>query len=169
MKNQFYVTSFDRSYTLLNFDCGVEYLNKYLTNYAIQDIKRHLASVFVCVSNDDNDKKVIGYYTLSSSYIDITKLDKNYIKKLPHYPYLPAVLIGRFAIDRNYQGKKIGEYLLMDSLYKVFKSEIAAFAAIADAKDSKAASFYKNYGFIQFIDTPNKLFLPMTVITKIFS
>ncbi|NDE18978.1 MAG: GNAT family N-acetyltransferase, partial [Alphaproteobacteria bacterium] len=28
--------------------------------------------------------------------------------------------------------------------------------------------FYKSYGFIQFIDNPNKLFLPMNTIAKIF-
>lgn len=169
MNNHLQIVKFNKSYNYLNFDCGIDKLNKYLINYAAQDIKRHLASVFIAIINTDNSQTVVGYYTLSSNYIDINKLDKDYTKKLPYYPYLPAVLIGRLAVDKARQGNKIGEHLLMDALRRVLTSEIAAFAVIVDAKNDKAINFYKNYGFIQFVDNPSKLFLPFSTIIKLFN
>jgi hypothetical protein len=47
--------------------------------------------------------------------------------------------------------------------------EIASMAVILDAKDSEAINFYKHYGFIQFPDCKNKLFLPMVTVAKLFS
>jgi hypothetical protein len=41
------VISFDKSYNLKNFDSGEPTLNRYLTDYASQDLKRYLASVFL--------------------------------------------------------------------------------------------------------------------------
>lgn len=122
------------------------------SNYASQDIKRYLASVFLGINSAIG--KVIGYYTLSSNRIDISELEMEYTRKLPNYPYLPAILIGRLAIDKAYQRQKLGEYLL--------------FAVLVEAKNNQAIKFYKGYGFIQFIDNPNKLFLPMNTIAKIF-
>jgi len=161
------VISFDKSYDLKNFDCSEPTLNKYLTNYASQDIKRYLATVFLGVDSS-NTQKVIGYYTLSANRIDISELDSEYTKKLPNYPYLPSILIGRLAVDKDYQGQKLGEYLLVDALNKSFKSEIAAFAVIVEAKNMRAVNFYKSFGFVELVDNSNKLFLPMNTIAKLF-
>ncbi len=161
------VISFDKSYDLKSFDCSEPTLNKYLTNYASQDIKRYLATVFLGVDSS-NTHKVIGYYTLSANRIDISELDSEYTKKLPNYPYLPSILIGRLAVDKDYQGQKLGEYLLLDALNKSFKSEIAAFAVIVEAKNMRAMNFYKSFGFVELIDNSNKLFLPMNTIAKLF-
>jgi predicted GNAT family N-acyltransferase len=164
--NSVQVIAYDKSFDFKDFDCGEPILNKYLTNYASQDIKRYLASVFLGVNH--KTKRVIGYYTLSSNRIDISELETKYTKKLPNYPYLPAILIGRLAIDKDCQGQKLGEYLLLDALHKSFKSEIAAFAVIVEAKNEQAVNFYKSYGFIHFVDNSNKLFLPMNTIAKLF-
>lgn len=162
----FKILPFGKSFDLKNFDCGVAILNDYLIKYASQDLKRYLTAVYVCTL--EGQKDIIGYYTLSSNRIDISVLPENYTKKLPCYPYLPATLIGRLTIDLKYQKKKIGEFLLMDALYKSYKSGIAAFAVIVDAKNIEAKNFYKNYGFNEFIDNSNKLFLPMNKIAKLF-
>ncbi|WP_243146661.1 hypothetical protein [Scytonema sp. UIC 10036] len=41
-------------------------------------------------------------------------------------------------------------------------------AVVVYAKDDQARSFYEHYEFIQFPDYPNRLFLPMTTIVKLF-
>lgn len=138
-----------------------------LSNYASQDIKRYLATVFLGL--EANTQKVIDYYNLSANRIDISKLDNQYTKKLPNYPYLPSILIGRLAVDKDYQGQKLGEYLLLDALNRLFKSEVAAFAVIVEAKNIRVMNFYKNFGFIKkLIDNSNKLFLPVNTIAKLF-
>jgi ribosomal protein S18 acetylase RimI-like enzyme len=47
-------------------------------------------------------------------------------------------------------------------------AEIAAFAVIVEAKNEQAVKFYKSYGFTQFLDNSNKLFLSMNTIAKLF-
>ena len=58
----------------------------------------------------------------------------------------------------------------MDALYRSWShaNRIASMAVVVDAKDEKARSFYEHYDFIQFPDRPNRLFLPMTTIVKMF-
>jgi len=111
---------------------------------------------------------VAGYYTLSQTGINMVELPTEITKKLPKYPVAPATLLGRLAVDRNYQGKGLGEILLMDALHRSSRNEIASIAMVVDAKDDNARSFYEHYQFIRFPDYPNRLFLPMTTIAKMF-
>ncbi len=69
---------------------------------------------------------------------------------------------------QKYQKNKIGKLLLMNALYKSYKSGIAAFAVIVEAKNIEARNFYKKYGFNEFLDNPDKLFLSMSQIAKLF-
>jgi hypothetical protein len=51
MLNCVKVVPYDKSFELKDFDCGESVLNKYLTNYASQDIKRYLAAVFLGINS----------------------------------------------------------------------------------------------------------------------
>jgi predicted GNAT family N-acyltransferase len=88
-------------------------------------------------------------------------------KRLPAYP-VPAVRIGRFAVDQSVQGQGLGEQMLVDSLSRIVgASDIsAAFAVIVDAKE-QSVGFYKKYGFIQSRNHPLTLFLPVKTITQV--
>jgi hypothetical protein len=87
------------------FSCEVESLEVYFRTRANQDVKKKLAAVFVLAEQS----AVLGYYTLSSYAIDAGELPAEAIRKLPSYPKLPAVLIGRLARDQKYRGQGIGE------------------------------------------------------------
>jgi GNAT superfamily N-acetyltransferase len=81
---------------------------------------------------------------------------------------VPATLLGRLAVDRRYQGKGYGRFLLADALFKSLRSEIASFAVIVDAQDERAHHFYELEGFLPFPDQPRRLFLPMADIENLF-
>ena len=51
--------------------------------------------------------------------------------------------------------------LLADALTRVVRSEIAAYALVVDAKDEKAADFYRRHGFLETTAKPLTLFLPL--------
>lgn len=91
------------------------------------------------------------------------------VRKLPRYPILPGILLGRLAVDENYQGKKIGLFLLMDALKRslTVSSQIDIVAVIVDAKNNKAASFYKHYGFVELPENNRRLFLPLSTIKQL--
>lgn len=150
------------------FSCGKESLDRYIKEQASQDANRFYAATFVLVER--GVRTVLGYYTLSSFGINLKELPEEIIKKLPRYPIVPATLLGRLAVDKNYRGKGLGELLLMDALHRALEQadEIGSAAVVVEAKDEEAIRFYKGYEFLPYADRPDRLFLPMKTIRKLF-
>jgi predicted GNAT family N-acyltransferase len=146
------------------FSCRSTPLDNYLKTQAGQDIKKNVSVSYVLTSVNSED--VIGYYSLSSISIDASELSDEFMKKLPRYPMLPGILIGRLAIDSNYQGQKMGAHLLIDALKRslLISDQIGINAVIVDAKDNNAASFYRYYDFIELPSNKLKLFFPINTI-----
>lgn len=147
------------------FECGAEPLDRYLRVQAGQDARKNIAAPFVLVLSDGT---VAGYYTLSATAINLAELPEPTARKLPRYPLLPATLLGRLAVDQRHQGKGYGRFMLADALFRAFRSEIASFAVIVDAKDESALRFYQRESFLSLPDQPMKLFLPMADIAQLF-
>jgi GNAT superfamily N-acetyltransferase len=148
-----------------SFECGAEPLDRYLRVQAGQDARKNIAAPFVLVLSDGT---VAGYYTLSATAINVAELPEKTARKLPRYPLLPGTLLGRLAVDRRHHGKGYGRFMLADALFRAFRSEIASFAVIVDAKDENARRFYQRESFLPFPDQPMKLFLPMADIAQLF-
>lgn len=151
------------------FSCGIESLDKYLKQQASQDVRRNINITYILSKSESNS--VAGYYTLSSSSVSTKSLPEALSSKLPRYPTVPVTLLGRLAIDQNHQGRNLGELLLLDALTQSYNNstQIGSWAVIVDAINQKAEEFYKKYEFIQFPDTPNRLFLPMSTIEKLIA
>jgi hypothetical protein len=64
----------------------------------------------------------------------------------------------------------MGEILLADALKKARNSAatVASWAVVVDAKDNQAIAFYKRYGFLEFPNTSNRLFLPTNTVRELF-
>lgn len=124
-----------------------------------------MAAPFVLVLPDGT---VGGYYTLSSTSVNLAELPDQVARKLPRYRLVPATLLGRLAVDRRQQGKGYGRFLLADALYRIVRSEIASFAVIVEAKDDNARRFYERESFLPLPDQPMKLFRPIADIEKLF-
>lgn len=139
------------------FNCGVNALNNYLKVMASQQAKKDNTRTFIL--EDDNDKsRIIGFYTLTMTPIDLTALPDKLQKK--HHSSTSGGLIARLAVDENYKGKGFGEWLLVDALRKLLlASDTVAFpVVIVDAKEG-AKHFYEKYGFTAFRHSENKLFI----------
>jgi GNAT superfamily N-acetyltransferase len=111
-------------------------------------------------------QRIAGYYTLASASLLLADLPASTGKKLPRYPTVPAVRMGRLAVDQAFNGQGLGGALLADALDRAARSEIAAFALMVDAKDETAAAFYRHHGFIALPDSPLTLFLPLATIQR---
>ncbi len=113
---------------------------------------------------------IAGYYTLSQHAVSIGDLPEALAKKLPKYPLLPATLIGRLAVSTLFRGQGLGETLLYDALRRCLtgSAQLASIAVVVDAKDLAAAAFYRKHGFIELPAKPNRLFLPMSLVEKLF-
>ncbi|HHL1260619.1 TPA: GNAT family N-acetyltransferase, partial [Haemophilus influenzae] len=146
-----------------SFSCSVEPLEKYFHKYVSQDVKKGLAKCFVLIN--EQQSRIVGYYTLSALSIPITDIPQERISKGVPYPNIPAVLIGRLAIDTNFQKQGYGKFLIADAVHKIKNATVAATILVVEAKNDDASSFYERLGFIEFKEfggTHRKLFYPLT-------
>lgn len=145
------------------FNSGSKPLDIYLRQQVTQDSRRRITACFVAL---DVDNRIAGYYTLASASLLLSELPADIGKKLPRYPSVPAVRLGRLAVDQNFQGQGLGGALLADALDRAIRSEIAAYAMVVNAKDDRAAMFYHHHGFIILPTAKMTLFLPLASVPK---
>jgi GNAT superfamily N-acetyltransferase len=140
------------------FSIGSELLDRYFRELVTQDVKRRVSNGFVALDDED---RVAGYYTFAAASLPLTELSAEEAMRLPCYQLMPAGLIGRLAIDRRFQGQRLGGALIMDAAARAAGSDPAIFALIVDAKDEAAAAFYEHLQFRRFTSRPQALFLPI--------
>lgn len=151
-----------------NFSSGNFLLDNYLQKQASQDVKRKLAACFVV--NKESTNRVIGYYTLSNSNIPASWISQEFKKRIPPaYLNLPTTLIGRLAIDSEFQGQGVGKLLLIDALKRSFELsfQLGSCAVVVDPIDSVAEGFYAKYGFVKLPES-GKIFLSMQTTSQLF-
>jgi GNAT superfamily N-acetyltransferase len=157
-----------RGHDRASFACGQPDLDDWFRRRASQDERRNVARVFVAV---DRALGVVGFYTLSSFALAIDELPDEISRKLPRYGAIPAALIGRLARDERARGRGIGELLLADAIRRVLGAgeSVAVFAIVVEAKDERAAEFYRSFGFVPFPTRPRRLFLPTATAMTAFA
>jgi GNAT superfamily N-acetyltransferase len=140
-----------------DFDCGVEDLNRYLQQFANQDQKRGLAKTYVLVEGT----RIRGYYSLAAHCVTRENLPPDV--RIGGYKDLPFLLLGRLAVDKAFQGKGYGDAMM----YHAFKTtknvagSVGILGMIVDAKDEKAAAFYRRFRFRSIEGNRSRLVLPI--------
>lgn len=154
---------------LTAFRCGVAVLDRYLKQQARDDADKRVAAPFVAVNPPDT--RVLGYCTLSASVLTLADLPDELAGNLPRYPQLPVTMLGRLAVDRSTKGQGLGEHLLLDALHRslAHADQIAAMAVVVDAKDERAVSFYRHFGFLTLQAQPSRLFVPMRLLAQLLA
>ena len=144
------------------FSCGVPALDTYLQKQATQDMRSRSAATHVLVDPDE-PARIRGYYTLTNTSAELGRLPADVARKLPSYPAVSAVLIGRLAVDERDRGQGIGALLLVDAIRRAYthSSAIGAALLVVEARDEAAVQFYQHFGFRPFPDNTQQLFMPM--------
>ena len=142
------------------FDSGSQELDNWLKRIARQHQEKGLSKTFVA-TDAESAGTIFGYYALTLSEIDNVHLPESHRKNLPRR--IPGIRLGRLAVDKNYQGKKLGELLLVDALMRARRifTEAGGIGLFVDALDLHAASYYNRFGFESTPDNPLMLFLPV--------
>ena len=144
------------------FDCGRRELNDWLRQVARQHQDKGLSKTFVAV-REEAPTRICGYYALTLAELENRHLPEAWRKKLPRR--IPGVRLGRLAVDRQHQGKGLGELLLVDALTRAQRiyTEAGGIGLFVDALDGQAAGYYLNFGFDASPDNPLLLFLSAKV------
>ena len=142
------------------FDCGRPELNDWLRRVARQHQEKGLSKTFVAIREQD-PARICAYFALTLAELDSHHLPDAWRKKLPRCS--PGVRLGRLAVDLAYQGKGLGELLLVDALTRARRiyHEAGGIGLFVDAIDDQAAAFYRRYGFAPAPDQALLLFLPV--------
>lgn len=166
-RDDFRVEPLARTHDRISFSCGIDVLDNYLKRQASQDVAKHVAVCFVLTPDG---RTIAGFYTLSQYSVDLGELPEAIAAKLPKYPEVPATLLGRLAIADTFRGQRLGEFLLLDALYRSWQQSrhVASAAVIVDAKNDAARRFYGHFEFLSLPRIPNRLFLPMKAVEKLF-
>lgn len=157
----FRVASLEAAHGRSTFDSGSEPLDSYFRDRVTQDIRRRVTACFVALGRE---QRIAGYYTLATASLPLPDLPAPVARRLPRYPSVPTVRLGRLAVDLDFKGLGLGGALLADAIHRATRSEIAAYALVVDAKDASSVAFYRHHGFIALPASAQTLFLPLATV-----
>lgn len=142
-----------------SFDCGRQELNDWLRQVARQHQEKGLSRTFVAILEEE-PKRICAYYALTLAELENRHLPEAWRKKLPRR--IPGVRLGRLAVDRRFQGRQLGELLLVDALTRAQRiyAEAGGIGLFVDAIDEQAAGYYLRFGFQAVPDNPLLLLFP---------
>ncbi len=163
MTDPFHIEVLTSQHNRKEFFSGDDALDRYFAERVRQDIRRRVTACYVALETETGC--IAGYYTLSASNIPLADIPEEMTKRLPRYPALPVARLGRLAVDKDFQSRRIGGGLLWDALMRSARSEIAVFALVVDAKNDQAESFYRHHGFVSFGSIPRQLILPLSQLS----
>lgn len=126
------------------FDCGDVALNDWLTRRARSNHDSGASRTWVVT---DDAARVVGYYASSTAVVMRAEATKRAARNQPDP--VPALLLGRLAVDRKHQAQGLAAALLKHFLLK--SREVAEVTGVpvllVHAKDEEAAAFYRHYEF----------------------
>jgi len=135
-----------------NFKCYEKELEDFLKEDALNNQKIGISKPYLFFNNNI----LVGYITLLCDTLRLEGELRDFFKsKDVNYKSLPAIKIGRLAIDNNYQKQGFGTEILgftMNIALKISKEFAGCRFLIVDAKRNYNAKkdsihFYKKFGF----------------------
>lgn len=129
------------------FSCGTASLDRWLATQARQRVASREAVTYLLI-DDAAGSRIAGYFCLSAGEVRKEHAPAPIARHAPQP--IPVIRMGRFAIDRRYQGAGWGASMLAEALLSAVHGGrlIAARALLVDAIDERAASFYERFGFM---------------------
>jgi GNAT superfamily N-acetyltransferase len=93
--------------------------------------------------------RVVGFHALAAGSIEHAASPKSLTRNMPKP--IPAIVLGRLAVDTLYQGHGIGAGLLQDAIFRAMSAagQVAARVLLCHAIDEEARTFYLRHGFMQ--------------------
>ena len=153
------------SHDRASFDCGVPVLNEWLINRALKNEAAGASRTYVlCVGAN-----VVGYYCLAAGAVARDSAPGALARNMPDP--VPVIVLGRLAIDLQYQGRGLGRALLRDAVLRVLRAAdvIGVKAILLHALSGEAKRFYLASGLLEFPGDPMTLCLPLDTARRVLA
>ena len=127
-----------------NFDCGETSLNDWLKKRALKnDLGDASRTYVVCCENI-----VVAYYSLHLGCIQHSEAVRKIKRNMPDP--IPAIVLGRLAVDELHQGKELAKALVKDMFLRAIQvSDLAGTKAVlVKALNDRVTAFYQSFGFV---------------------
>lgn len=127
-----------------DFDSGEPVLDEWLKRYAGQSRRGDTAATWVVVDRDD---VVVAYASLSMTAIDLSQAPARIAKGSPDP--IPALLLGRVAVDRRHTGLGLGTELVKHVLATAVElnRKAACKVVVVTALHAEARLWWERLGF----------------------
>jgi GNAT superfamily N-acetyltransferase len=125
------------------FCSGNDALDEWLKFKALANEKKRASRCFVITKNN----VIIGYYAIVAGSVTHKEATGKIKRNMPDP--IPVMILGRLAIDKNYQRFGLGTALLKDALLRTSQAAdiIGIKAVLVHAIDQNAVHFYQERGF----------------------
>jgi GNAT superfamily N-acetyltransferase len=152
------------SHDCSGFNSGEPVLDEWLQNRALNNIQSGASRTYVVCQKDS--QQVLGYYALCMGQILGQEVTGSMRRNMPKY--IPAVILGRLAIDQTWQGNGLGRLLMADVVQRSLRasSEVAARLIIVHAISMNAEAFYLHHGFTRLPAETSTLALDLVKLQK---
>ncbi len=138
---------------IVGFRSGEPSLDDWLRERALANMAVGATRTYVITPS--GSYRVVGYYALCMGHILSQEVTGSMRRNMPRY--IPAVVLGRLAIDTDWQGKGLGRSLLHDAVMRSLRAsrEVSARLLVVHAISPEAEAFYRRYGFTRLpVETP---------------
>ncbi|HIY71969.1 MAG TPA: GNAT family N-acetyltransferase [Candidatus Luteimonas excrementigallinarum] len=132
------------SHVLGDFSCGHAVLDDWLKRRALVNQVSGASRTFVTA---EASGRVLGYYSLAGGAVTHGIATGQARRNMPDP--IPVVVLGRLAVDRSAQGRRLGAALLRDAVLRsmTVAEHLGVRAMLAHALDEQARDFYLHHGF----------------------
>ncbi|WLI79008.1 GNAT family N-acetyltransferase [Kosakonia sp. H02] len=161
----------DKAYDFAGFDCGDEALNTFLQEHLLRQHTGKFLRAYLLIDSQPIPR-VLGYYTLSGSSFEKAALPSKTQQKRVPYRNVPAITLGRLAIDAAFQGEGWGSTLVSHAMRVVFLASqaVGIHGLFVEAMNGRAKQFYVSLGFIPLVgENERALFFPTKSIEQLFT
>jgi GNAT superfamily N-acetyltransferase len=152
----FRIEKLHRRHAVDGFTCEQSDLDRFLIRHALQAQQANSSQTYVALADDE----VVGFYTIVAGEVRHADAPERVVKGMPRPP-IPLLVLARLAVHSKAQGRGIGAGLLLDALGRTLQvADLIGIRALAvHAKDERATTFYRHFGFTPSPTDPRHLFM----------
>ena len=128
-----------------SFACGIPVLDEWLRRHALKNEVSGASRTFVICQ----DRQVVGYYSLATGSVEHRDAPGKIRRNMPNP--IPVMVLGRLAVDQQWQQTGLGRGLLKDALLRSLSvsKHAGVRALLVHALSEDAKKFYAHNGFLE--------------------